>query len=195
VRAIARLLASSLLVLIAGCPAPKKEPIAPPQAAETTLEGDATAAPMAGTVAPLATAAPTQLAQPAPSAAPDAPNAAAVDEPLGRVPNLANTVATLAKDFRACYERGLETSPGMKGSVKVRVVIGPGGVVKDVTSKAVDLEPKVVACVESRLRAATFAPPEGAPTAVVIVPLSFIADAAPPAASAPPKPKSPPKKK
>src|SRR5262245_31282337 len=56
-------------------------------------------------------------------AAPTSPPAAGVVV----VPNVANTVASMGRDFRACFERGLETHPGMKGLVRVSVVIGEHG--------------------------------------------------------------------
>lgn len=106
----------------------------------------------------------------------------------------------LAKDFRACFERGLEKDPSMHGVLSARVVIGAQGAVKDTRVVRADkgggpgLSDEVLACVETSLRGGAFAPPEGGPEATIVVPLSFVPDAPPPATSASAGPKKPGKK-
>ena len=128
------------------------------------------------------------------------PSASAAATDNARVPNVANTVASMQRDFQTCFERQLEKDPSLKGSLRVRIVIGAAGDVKDVTSTAQGLNDAMTKCIESRVRAQQFAPVDGGPQATIILPLTFVADAAPPGSANGAKgkgqpPKSPPKKK
>lgn len=95
---------------------------------------------------------------------------------------VANVVAGMAAAFRRCYNQGLVEDRDMKGSIRVTAKIGPRGEVLSVTSSSHGLSAGVVACVEARVAAAVFGPPEGG-GAIVVIPVTFTVDS--PAAPAP----------
>lgn len=91
----------------------------------------------------------------------------------GGVSNASRVVAGMRAGFRACYNRGLATTPNAQGNVRLTLRVGPGGEVQSVTAAATGTLPSsVVACVRSRASAAQFAPPT-AGTATITVPVTF----------------------
>jgi hypothetical protein len=92
----------------------------------------------------------------------------------GSVANASSVVAGMAAGFRRCYNRGLQTDPTMKGSVRVTAKIGPNGEVLSASpSGGGGLSGEVVSCVVARVQSAQFAPPEGG-SALVVIPVTFV---------------------
>lgn len=102
------------------------------------------------------------------------------------MPNVANTVASMQRDFQTCFERQLDRDPTLKGTVLVEATIGSSGEVKAIKSTPKGLNGAIVTCVEARIRAAQFAPPDGGPEATIRLPLTFVPDPAP-SSTPPPK--------
>lgn len=64
----------------------------------------------------------------------------------------------------------------MRGSLRVRAQIGPEGEVTSAKAERVTgLSPEVVACVEKRVSAGRFSPPEGG-SATYVIPVTFALD-------------------
>lgn len=83
-------------------------------------------------------------------------------------------VARMRAGFRACYHRGLAASPALSGKISLNIVVGPEGQVLSVqASPSGNLPKSMVECVQSRAKAARFAPPDGG-RAVIEVPVSFV---------------------
>ena len=75
--------------------------------------------------------------------------------------------------FRMCYEQALIPAPTLRGSLKVRFVIGRDGSVSVVTNAGTDLtDPKMVSCVLAGFHGLAFPSPESGIVAVVM-PLEF----------------------
>lgn len=92
----------------------------------------------------------------------------------GSVSNAARVVAGMRAGFRACYQRGLNENPDAQGNIRLTIKVGPGGEVTGVTATpSGNLPPSVVACVQSRARAAQFDAPEGG-SAAIVVPVTFV---------------------
>jgi hypothetical protein len=82
----------------------------------------------------------------------------------GRLPPeiIRQTVRASYAPLRACYERGLATSPALRGRVTTRFVIAADGSVADVADGGSDLpNEKVTACVREGFRRLRFPAPEG----------------------------------
>jgi hypothetical protein len=93
----------------------------------------------------------------------------------GNVSNAQSVVAGMSAGFRRCYNRGLQTDPTMKGSVRITAKIGPNGEVLSASpSGSGGLSGEVVSCVVARVQSAQFSPPEGG-GATVVIPVSFVA--------------------
>jgi hypothetical protein len=93
----------------------------------------------------------------------------------GTVANAARVVAGMRAGFRNCYQRGLAENPDIQGSLRLSILVGPGGAVTNVTPNGAtgNLPGNVVACVVARARAAQFDPPEGG-NATIAVPVTFV---------------------
>lgn len=92
----------------------------------------------------------------------------------GNVANASAVVAGMAAGFRRCYNKGLQSDPTMKGSVRVTAKIGPNGEVLSASpSGGGGLSGEVVSCVVQRVQSAQFAPPEGG-GATVVIPVTFV---------------------
>lgn len=92
----------------------------------------------------------------------------------GNVANAQSVVAGMSAGFRRCYNRGLQTDPTMKGSVRVTARIGPNGEVLSASpSGGGGLSGEVIGCVVARVQSAQFAPPDGG-GATVVIPVSFV---------------------
>ncbi len=92
----------------------------------------------------------------------------------GNVANAQSVVAGMGAGFRRCYNRGLQTDPTMKGSVRITARIGPNGEVLSASpSGGGGLSGEVIGCVVSRVQSAQFAPPDGG-GATVVIPVSFV---------------------
>ncbi|MRG93232.1 AgmX/PglI C-terminal domain-containing protein [Polyangium spumosum] len=92
----------------------------------------------------------------------------------GNVANASSVVAGMAAGFRRCYNRGLQSDPTMKGSVRITAKIGPNGEVLSASpSGGGGLSGEVISCVVARVQSAQFAPPEGG-GATVVIPVSFV---------------------
>ena len=90
------------------------------------------------------------------------------------MPGAEGVIARHRGGLLACYRRGLEESPRMRGTVRVTLRIGPNGEVLSATPSAGGgLSPNVVGCVVGKLGAAQFAQPVGG-GAVLVVPITFI---------------------
>ncbi len=92
----------------------------------------------------------------------------------GSVANAQSVVAGMGAGFRRCYNRGLQTDPNMKGSVRITARIGPNGEVLSASpSGGGGLGGDVISCVVARVQSAQFAPPDGG-GATVVIPVSFV---------------------
>lgn len=92
----------------------------------------------------------------------------------GAVANAQGVVAGMQAGFRRCYNRGLQTDPTMKGSVRITARIGPNGEVLSASpSGGGGLSGEVIGCVAARVQSAQFAPPDGG-GATVVIPVSFV---------------------
>ena len=92
----------------------------------------------------------------------------------GSVNNAARTVAGMRAGFRRCYTQGLNSNPGMSGSVRVTARIGPGGEVQSVSaSPSGTISSGVANCIASRVRSAQFDPPEGG-AATIVIPVTLV---------------------
>jgi len=92
----------------------------------------------------------------------------------GTVSNAARVVAGMRAGFRACYQRGLNENPDAQGNIRLTIRVGAGGEVTNVTATpSGNLPPSVVACVQSRAKAAQFDAPEGG-SAAIVVPVTFV---------------------
>lgn len=92
----------------------------------------------------------------------------------GSVANAQSVVAGMGAGFRRCYNRGLQTDPTMKGSVRITARIGPNGEVLSASpSGGGGLSGDVIGCVVARVQSAQFAPPDGG-GATVVIPVSFV---------------------
>ncbi len=78
--------------------------------------------------------------------------------------------------FRACYESGLRTNPGLRGRVSTRFVIGRAGSVTLTSDAGSDIgDANVVSCVVRAFGALSFSAPEGG-VVTVTYPLAFSAE-------------------
>ncbi|MFO0556154.1 MAG: AgmX/PglI C-terminal domain-containing protein [Polyangiaceae bacterium] len=85
------------------------------------------------------------------------------------LPGAAAVVAGLSAGFRSCYDRGLQDSPEMRGSVRFAIKVGPTGeVLRASASGGSGLSGTVIGCLASRLTRAQFAPPPNGETTLVI---------------------------
>jgi outer membrane biosynthesis protein TonB len=105
------------------------------------------------------------------------PRSDAVVEPLIPtlpVANAEGTVAKLRPGFRACYNQGLQSDPGMSGKVTVSAKIAPNGEVAsaDVAQQA-GLSTGVVECILRRVRAAQFDAP-GPNGSTIKIPITLV---------------------
>lgn len=92
----------------------------------------------------------------------------------GNVPNAQSVVAGMGAGFRRCYNRGLQTNPNMKGSMRIIARIGKNGeVILANAAGGSGLSQDVIACVVTRVKSAQFDPPTGG-GAVVVIPVSFV---------------------
>lgn len=92
----------------------------------------------------------------------------------GNVANAQSVVAGMGAGFRRCYNRGLQTDPTMKGSVRITARIGPNGEVLSASpSGGGGLSGDVIGCVVARVQSASFAPPDGG-GATIVIPVSFV---------------------
>jgi len=83
-------------------------------------------------------------------------------------------VAGMRGGFRACYKRGLDEDPTMKGSVRITATVGANGEVKSAQPSVGGgkLSSTVVACLANRVRSAQFSPPSGG-GATLVIPIIF----------------------
>jgi hypothetical protein len=86
--------------------------------------------------------------------------------------NPAAVLAGMQSGFRRCYTKGLVEDPEMKGNARLTVKVGADGAVRSVSTTQKGLTSAVIACLETRVRAARFAPPKGGATTYVI-PITF----------------------
>jgi hypothetical protein len=92
----------------------------------------------------------------------------------GNVANAQSVVASMGAGFRRCYNRGLQTDPTMKGSVRISARIGPNGEVLSASpSGGGGLSGDVIGCVVARVQSSQFAPPDGG-GATIVIPVSFV---------------------
>lgn len=76
--------------------------------------------------------------------------------------------------FRACYENGLRSNPGLAGRVAVRFVIGRDGAVMSASNGGSDLpDAGVVSCVVAGFRSLQFPQGDDASIATVVYPIVF----------------------
>jgi len=88
--------------------------------------------------------------------------------------NPQSIIARMGPDFRRCYNRGLQTDPNMKGSMRVTARLGPDGrVVVANTSGGNGLSKEVISCVLNRVKSAQFNPPAGG-GATIVIPVNFV---------------------
>jgi TonB family protein len=86
---------------------------------------------------------------------------------------IARVVRSHLGAIRLCFERALNRDPNLRGTVKVKFVIGPDGKVRsadDAGSQMASTE--VVECVRDAFRKLTFPPPDGG-TVTVVYPIVF----------------------
>jgi ribosomal protein S27AE len=86
---------------------------------------------------------------------------------------ISGVVRTNFGRFRMCYEEGLARTPGLRGRVEVRFVVGRDGSVSNVSQAGSDLgDTRVVSCVVSAFYGLSFPAPAGG-IVTVVYPLSF----------------------
>jgi outer membrane biosynthesis protein TonB len=93
----------------------------------------------------------------------------------GRLPPevIARVVRAHLGAIRACYDQGLAKSPTLKGTVKIKFIIGTDGSVVNAQDEGSQLPATdVVDCVRSTFRRLSFPKPEGG-TVTVVYPLDF----------------------
>jgi outer membrane biosynthesis protein TonB len=88
------------------------------------------------------------------------------------VPDVARVVAGMRFGFRRCYLHALGTDPALQGRVVVRATLGANGEVTSVALDPTTLPSVLTACVQARVAAAQFSPPDQAPT-VLTIPVEF----------------------
>ena len=90
------------------------------------------------------------------------------------VANAERVIAGLRAKFRLCYNQGLQSDPGMSGSVTMSVKIAPNGEVNSADSSAnTGLSDQVVKCISRALRNAQFDAP-GPSGSTIQVPVKFV---------------------
>ncbi len=90
------------------------------------------------------------------------------------VANAERVVAGLRPKFKACYQKGLASDPGMSGSVKISAKISPNGEVDSATNAGGSgLSPDVVQCIQKAVQRAQFDAPGGSGSTIVI-PVTFV---------------------
>lgn len=93
------------------------------------------------------------------------------------VANADRTIAGLRPQFRSCYNKGLQSDPGMAGKVTVAVKIGPNGEVASVSKAGGSgLSPDVEACIMKKIKNASFDSPGGGGSTIQ-VPITFVQQA------------------
>ncbi len=108
-----------------------------------------------------------------------------VKKPVGRVSvvppsgggdilDAGSVVGGMRGGFRACYNRGINEDPTMKGSVRITASVGPNGEVKSAQASVGGgtLSQSVIACLTARVRSAQFSPPTGG-GATLVIPIIF----------------------
>jgi TonB family protein len=90
------------------------------------------------------------------------------------VSNAERVVAGLRPGFRACYNQGLQSDPGMSGKVLVSAKISPNGEVASAdAAQNSGLSAGVVQCILRKVRNAQFDAP-GANGSTLQIPVTFI---------------------
>lgn len=83
-------------------------------------------------------------------------------------------IAQLRPGFRSCYNKGLQSDPGMQGKVQIAVKIAPNGEVTSVEkSGGSGLSSDVEACIMKKLKNAAFDAPGGSGSTLQ-VPITFV---------------------
>ena len=92
----------------------------------------------------------------------------------GDIFDAGGVVSGMRGGFRACYKRGLDENPTMKGSVRITAIVGANGEVKSAQPSVGggSLSSTVVACLANRVRSAQFSPPSGG-GATLVIPIIF----------------------
>lgn len=90
------------------------------------------------------------------------------------VSNAERVVAGLRPGFRACYNQGLQSDPGMSGKVVVAAKISPNGEVASAdAAQNTGLSPGVVQCILRKVRNAQFDAP-GPNGSTIQIPVTFV---------------------
>jgi hypothetical protein len=89
--------------------------------------------------------------------------------------NAGDVVTSMRAGFRRCYNAGLLQDPEMKGTARLTTKVGADGEVLSVSTSGEGISAAVLDCLAKRVRAARFAPHEGAATTYVI-PITFTTD-------------------
>jgi hypothetical protein len=90
------------------------------------------------------------------------------------VNNAERVVAGLRAKFKSCYQKGLNSDPGMSGSVTIVTKVSPNGEVSAANGSSVTgLSPEVVACIERHVKNAQFDAPGGSGSTINI-PVKFL---------------------
>lgn len=90
------------------------------------------------------------------------------------VANAERVVAGLRPKFRACYNKGLASDPGMAGGVTIVTKVGPNGEVATADASNVSgLSSDVVSCIQRVVRNAQFDAPGGSGSTINI-PVKFV---------------------
>lgn len=94
----------------------------------------------------------------------------------GKVSNAAQVVASLRRQFKACYDNTLGKDPEATGQVYLKIAVGSLGEVTGIKAETTGRLPLAVSeCMKGAARAANFDPPTGG-RAVIAVPVSFVTD-------------------
>lgn len=99
----------------------------------------------------------------------------------GNIKNAAMVVANMRPAFADCYKQALAVLPNAEGKIRLHVRVGEAGTVTSVDANATGVLGTAVECVRAVALAAKFDPPNGGGTAAVVVPISFVRNAGPPA--------------
>jgi len=92
----------------------------------------------------------------------------------GDISNARRVLAGYRPQFRNCYERALKTNHTLAGTLRLHLLVGAAGEVKDTKVRGtLRSAPEVVSCVSRLARTVRFTAPQGGRCAVISAPFRF----------------------
>lgn len=96
------------------------------------------------------------------------------DAGAGLVPNADRVIAGLRPRFKQCYQAALNENPDVQGRTVILATVSPtGSVVSAVASETTGLPSRMVECIATVVRSATFDAPGGG-GATLKIPVSYV---------------------